>query len=191
MLAECPQFHVCYKYGRNVRKSSLWHVYPKNTQISLHIRAVWSEYSLFARRNFALWLSKMLSVKILIRLLECTGWSESSLGGHVRKYISDVAVHVLVIKLALFIFSKLFILLVLFIFLSISDKKCLVLSLYLSCKAFRNAELALGCIAVKIPLIFGKYCQLYRKFYGRLWIISSIGCWYLLFTVIITHGRAA
>ena len=29
------------------------------------------------------WLSKMWLVKLLTRLLECTGWSESSLGAHV------------------------------------------------------------------------------------------------------------
>ena len=33
------------------------------------------------------WLSKMRPVKILIRLRKCAGWSESSLGGHIWKYI--------------------------------------------------------------------------------------------------------
>ena len=33
------------------------------------------------------WLSKMFAVKILIRLRECAGWSESSLGAHVRRYV--------------------------------------------------------------------------------------------------------
>ena len=33
------------------------------------------------------WLSKMRLVKILIRLRECTGWFESSLGAHVRRYV--------------------------------------------------------------------------------------------------------
>ena len=33
------------------------------------------------------WLSKMHPVKILIRLRECAGWSESWLGAHVRRYI--------------------------------------------------------------------------------------------------------
>ena len=32
------------------------------------------------------WLSKMRPVKIPIRLRECTGWSESSLGIHAQKY---------------------------------------------------------------------------------------------------------
>ena len=31
------------------------------------------------------WLSKMRPVKILIRLRECAGWSESSLGAHVQR----------------------------------------------------------------------------------------------------------
>ena len=34
------------------------------------------------------WLSKMRPVKILIRLRECAGWSESPLGAHVRRYFS-------------------------------------------------------------------------------------------------------
>ena len=34
------------------------------------------------------WLSKMLLVRILIRLRECAGWSESSLGAHVQRYVS-------------------------------------------------------------------------------------------------------
>ena len=33
------------------------------------------------------WLSKMCPVKILIRLCECTVWSESSLGAHVWRYV--------------------------------------------------------------------------------------------------------
>ena len=32
-------------------------------------------------------LSKMCPVKILIRLRECAGWSKSSLGAHVRRYV--------------------------------------------------------------------------------------------------------
>ena len=33
-----------------------------------------------------LWLSKMHSVKILMGLQKCAGWSESSLGAHVQRY---------------------------------------------------------------------------------------------------------
>ena len=33
------------------------------------------------------WLSKIRPVKVLIRLRECAGWSESSLGAHVRRYV--------------------------------------------------------------------------------------------------------
>ena len=33
------------------------------------------------------WLSKMRAVKILIRLRESAGWSESSLGAHVQRYV--------------------------------------------------------------------------------------------------------
>ena len=37
-----------------------------------------------------LWLSKMCTVKILIRLRECAGWSESSLGTRGRKYVFNL-----------------------------------------------------------------------------------------------------
>ena len=37
----------------NLRKRKVWHVRPTNTQISLHIREVWSEFSLFPWGNFA------------------------------------------------------------------------------------------------------------------------------------------
>ena len=33
------------------------------------------------------WLSKMCPVKILIRLRECAGWSESSLGAYAQRYV--------------------------------------------------------------------------------------------------------
>ena len=36
-----------------LKKVPSWHVRPTKTQISLRIRAVWSESSLSARRNFA------------------------------------------------------------------------------------------------------------------------------------------
>ena len=65
-------------------------------QISLRIRAVWSEPSLSSCRNFSsLAIQKSLnrSVKVLIRLRECAGWSESSLGVHVRFYLSPCGSH--------------------------------------------------------------------------------------------------
>ena len=40
------------------------------------------------------WLSKMRPVNILIRLCECASWSESSLGAHVKRYVSHVAVQI-------------------------------------------------------------------------------------------------
>ena len=47
--------HEKYKdySGCSVRKRTFWHVRSKKTQISLHIRAVWSESSLSEWRNFA------------------------------------------------------------------------------------------------------------------------------------------
>ena len=43
-------------------------------------------------------LSKMRLVKILIRLRECAVWSESSLGAHIRRYVFDVAVRMILIS---------------------------------------------------------------------------------------------
>ena len=62
---------------------------PTKTQISLRIRAVWSESSLSEWRNFApLAIQKISPVKILIRPRECAGWSESSLGAHFWGYVA-------------------------------------------------------------------------------------------------------
>ena len=41
-----------FSMNRNVRKRTFWYVRPTKTQISLRIRAVWSESSLSAWRNF-------------------------------------------------------------------------------------------------------------------------------------------
>ena len=68
-----------------MRKRTYWHMRQAKTQISLRIRAVWSQSSLSARSNLHPWLSIMRPMKILIRLRECAGWSESSLGAHVLK----------------------------------------------------------------------------------------------------------
>ena len=44
--------------------------------------------SLYARRNFiSVSIHIMCPVKILIRLRECAGWSESLLGTHIQRYI--------------------------------------------------------------------------------------------------------
>ena len=44
---------LCHEMSRNERKHTFWHVRQTNTQISLRIRAVWSESSLSAWSNFA------------------------------------------------------------------------------------------------------------------------------------------
>ena len=67
--------------SRNVRKSIFWHGHPTKTHISLRIYACWSE-SLFSK-----WRSILRPGKILITLCECAGWSEFSLGSHVRRYV--------------------------------------------------------------------------------------------------------
>ena len=73
--------------SRNVRKRTFWHVRPTKTQISLRIRAVWLESSLSAWRNIVSLAIRNAPVKILIRLCECAGWSDSPLGAHVRGFV--------------------------------------------------------------------------------------------------------
>ena len=70
----------------------------------LYVPTVWSESLLSAWKNFASpqsdqnlccrhektlhpWVCKMHSVKILIRLCKCAGWSESLLGAHIQRYV--------------------------------------------------------------------------------------------------------
>ena len=61
---------------------TFWHVRTQKTRISLRIRTVWSDSSLSACRHLASLAIQTAPVKILIRLRECAGWSESSLGVH-------------------------------------------------------------------------------------------------------------
>ena len=76
--------------SRNVRKRTVVHVRqqrPKSTCTSVH-----SDQSRHCPHEETLnrWLSKMRPAKILIRLCECVGLFESSLG---KGKVSDVAVH--------------------------------------------------------------------------------------------------
>ena len=62
----------------NVRKHTFGHVCPLKIQISLCIRAVWSESSLGT-----FWKAKD-TMKALIRLCRCAGWFESLLSAHLK-----------------------------------------------------------------------------------------------------------
>ena len=65
----------------NVQKGTFWHVRPTSTQTSLRVHAVWSVFIVrFIKLHHV--LSKIRPVKIQIRLRECAGWFESSLGAH-------------------------------------------------------------------------------------------------------------
>ena len=79
--------HAARHMSRNVRKRQFWHVGQTKIQISLRIRAVWSELRCSYEETLHLCMSKMCPVKILIRLCECAGWFESSLGAQVRRYV--------------------------------------------------------------------------------------------------------
>ena len=71
--------------SNNVRKHLLTRAHNKDISVCAFAQS--DQFLLSAWRDFASLLSKMRPVKILIRLCECTGWSESQLGAHVRRYI--------------------------------------------------------------------------------------------------------
>ena len=77
-------------------------VCPAKTQISLGIRPVWS---VFAVRSMGSQGPKLSSCaqRRLIRLGECPGWSESSLGAHSFCWFCHVAAHVFHICFCLFV----------------------------------------------------------------------------------------
>ena len=59
----------------------------RKIQISLSIPIVRSVSSFPYELTLHPWLSQLRPGKILIRLCECTGWSESSLDAHVHRYV--------------------------------------------------------------------------------------------------------
>ena len=67
--------------GRNMRKRTFWLVRLTKTRVSHQNLHCPHEDTSHPR------LSKMRALKILIRLCKCAGWFESSLGGHVRRYV--------------------------------------------------------------------------------------------------------
>ena len=76
----------CINIGAVMGENVPWHERPTKTQINFRTRAIWSDPSLPAWNLHDL-LSKMPQAKILIRLRECAGWSKSSLGVYVRRYV--------------------------------------------------------------------------------------------------------
>ena len=88
----------------NVRKPPFWYVNPTKTQIGLYMTVVWSESSFQHKETLHPWLSRMHTVKILIRLRECAVWSESSLETHVQRYVFWRAALIDVLKYFLFFF---------------------------------------------------------------------------------------
>ena len=79
--------NICYHISGNLGKV------PSNMCVRQRLKSVCastqSDQSLRCPHEETLhpWLSKICPVKILIRLRECAGWSESSLGAHVRRYV--------------------------------------------------------------------------------------------------------
>ena len=69
-----------YEMSHNVRKHAFSHMRQMKTQINLRIRAVWPESMVSAWRNYA--------SLAMIRLRECTGWSESFVGADVWTFLT-------------------------------------------------------------------------------------------------------
>ena len=63
-------------------KGTFWQKRQTKTQISLRLGAASSKSSFPNEETLHHWLSEIRPVKILIRLRECVGWSESSLDAH-------------------------------------------------------------------------------------------------------------
>ena len=81
-------FHWKWYFSRcNVRKRTFWRA--RNEDRSACASAQSDQRLRCPREETSNpWLSKMHPVKILIRLCECSGWSESSLGAHVHRYLA-------------------------------------------------------------------------------------------------------
>ena len=69
-------------------------VRPANTQISLGIRPVWSVFAVHSRTQGFF----MRTVKTMIRLGGCPGWSESSLGEHSFCWFCHVLAHLCLVS---------------------------------------------------------------------------------------------
>ena len=74
------------------KRASTWANVPSDMCAQRRLESACSsaqsdQSSLSAWRNFHPWLSTIHPVKIVIRLCECAGWSESSLDAHVRRYV--------------------------------------------------------------------------------------------------------
>ena len=112
--ASCCNFHVVRKYeviiilqniigahiyiSCNTGKSTFLHVYIMKLK-SASTSAQSDQSLLYTWRNFvSLAIDQMCPVKILIRLSEWAGWSESLLGVHAWRYVfSDVNAHIICI----------------------------------------------------------------------------------------------
>ena len=78
--------------SRLITKPTKWHVRPAKTQISLGIRPVWSVFTVRMKKVW--FLSYPLSAqRRLIRLGQCPGWSESSLGAQPHCWFCHEAAH--------------------------------------------------------------------------------------------------
>ena len=80
----------------NVRKNIFWHVRPTKLQISAFtLSDQWPGLRCPHEETLQPWILKMHPLKILIRVGVRAGWSESSLGAPVWRYVSDVTGNVL------------------------------------------------------------------------------------------------
>ena len=71
-----------------VRKRTFWHVRPEKTQISLCIPTVWSVFVDRMKKFCILGYPNCAQWRFWSDCANCAGWSEFSLGAHVRRYVS-------------------------------------------------------------------------------------------------------
>ena len=70
-----------YHISQCMTKPTKWHVRPAKTQISLGICPVWSVFAVCMKKAWVLSYPSSAQRR-LIRLGQCPGWPESSLGAH-------------------------------------------------------------------------------------------------------------
>jgi hypothetical protein len=72
-------------YGRNIGLNTFLHIYPFLARVTHH--AIWSGSALCAFWFIRLFVTKKLTVQILIRWQRCACWSRSTLVAHALKCV--------------------------------------------------------------------------------------------------------
>ena len=99
-LHSCRAYHSPIEMNSNDWKRNFGHVHPAMIQISLRIRAVWSESSRGILESQGGNVSSC-GLRSIVRLCGWTRWSESSLGAHVRRYVYSCCVSIIILIYAM------------------------------------------------------------------------------------------